>query len=94
MLTRIINKFEYDYLTLYNYAIINNSSCNIILLAVILIYMFIIVESILESIITLNKNYKDRRLNGKYRYCCSGTTLNNKRCKNRVIKSDMCYNHN
>uniref|UniRef100_A0A6C0HYV2 Uncharacterized protein n=1 Tax=viral metagenome TaxID=1070528 RepID=A0A6C0HYV2_9ZZZZ len=94
MPTRNIDNFDIDYSIIFNYIMIKNSSCNIILLALSLIFVIIIIESIVTLFINKNRSFYDGRLNGRYRYLCAGTTKNNKRCKNRVINSETCYNHN
>ena len=66
---------------------------NIIMLAHFLIFAFVIIENIITYFIPdFIPNY-DSRMNGRYRYLCTGKTLNNKRCKRRAMNSETCYNH-
>jgi hypothetical protein len=48
----------------------------------------------MEYYIMNRKNSIDINRRGRYRYVCSGKSVNNKRCKRRVKNSDVCYQHN
>jgi ATP/ADP translocase len=63
---------------------------NIILLALVWILICILLECVIS--ICLN-HYQKKNTGGRYRYICSGKSLNNKRCKRRVKNSNLCFHH-